>query len=96
MATTQTKRHNDDAAKWYVMAQLAQAVTEAAEAEARVEVARKVRDDAIRRAKALGLSLAEIAAFSGLSRARVQQVAPESELGGVDLEGIPSSSASSG
>jgi hypothetical protein len=72
----------DRTTRYFVLAQLAEACSRAAEAEAEAEVSRRVRDDAIRRAKGLGVSLREIASLSGLSKARVQQVAP-----GIDDEG---------
>jgi hypothetical protein len=67
----------EGAARWFVIAQVIEAVARCAEAEAQAEVARRMRDEAIRRAKAEGLTLAELAAISGLSRARIQQLAPE-------------------
>ena len=95
MTAKEKQQKGDTAAKWYVMAQLAQAVHEYTEAEARLEIARKVRDDTIRRAKAMGLSLVEIATFAGVSRARVQQLAPESDLAEVDLEELEGAAATS-
>lgn len=76
----------DRTARYFVLAQLAEACAKAAEAEAEAEVSRRVRDDAIRRSKSMGVTLREIAGLSGLSKARVQQVAPGIDED-VDLEG---------
>ena len=70
---------SDKATRYFLLAQLAEACEKAVQAEAEADVARKVRDDAIRRAKSLGIPLRELAALSGLSKARVQQVAPSVE-----------------
>lgn len=68
--------HTDDPTKWYLMAQLVASCQEYAQKEAEYEVAIKMRDDAIRRAKRAGLTVREIANIAGLSPARIQQVAP--------------------
>ena len=59
-----------------VVMDLMDAAMVAAQSEADAERDKKLRDDAIRRAKAHGLSLAEIATLTSLSRARIQQLAP--------------------
>lgn len=64
-------------AKWYILAQLAEATHAATVAEAEAEVQRRVRDEVIRRARMTGLSLKEIATLTGLSKSRVQQLAGE-------------------
>jgi len=66
----------DDPTKWYLMAQLVAACQDYTVREAEYEVAARVRDDAIRRSKKAGLTLAEIANIAGLSRGRVQQIVP--------------------
>lgn len=75
-------RPTDDTAKWYILAQLAQAVSAESEANAQAEVARKVRDDAIRRAKNQGISYRELATLTGLSKSRIQQVVPDHDEDG--------------
>jgi len=72
----------------FVVAKLVEYVQRCAEAEAQADMERKLRDDAIREAKAAGLSLAEIARMANVSRARVQQLAPtpETVLGDVEPE----------
>lgn len=60
----------------YTLAQLVQACEAANQAQAEYEVALKMREQAIRSAKRLGVTLSEIAALSGLSKARVQQIVP--------------------
>lgn len=62
-----------------VVMELMDASHQAAESEAQAEVDKKIRDDAIRKAKAHGLSLADIANLTSLSRARIQQLAPMPE-----------------
>lgn len=59
-----------------VVMELMDAAIQAAQSEADAERDKKLRDDAIRRAKDRGLSLAEIATLTSLSRARIQQLAP--------------------
>lgn len=66
-------------AKWFILAQLAQACERANLAQAEAEVAFKMREQAIRAAKRFGLSLSEIGALSGLSKSRVQQIVPGAE-----------------
>lgn len=53
------------------VAQLARA---AVEAEARAAAARAARDDAMREARAAGVSVAQLVAETGLTRARVTQI----------------------
>jgi hypothetical protein len=72
------------------------------EAQAAAELALKVRDEAIHRAKSLGLSLRDIAPLMGRTVARVAQISPdngdfEQEARVADaLEGVHEALAASG
>jgi DNA-directed RNA polymerase sigma subunit (sigma70/sigma32) len=58
------------------MGELWQTCTAFEQASAEVEKTRYLRDSAIKRAKAAGLTLTEIAEIVGISKARVQQITP--------------------
>lgn len=55
---------------------------EVIKAQAALHMAEKVRDEAVRRGKNLGLSLRDIAPLMNLTVARVQQIAPEAGVEG--------------
>lgn len=63
----------------YAVGELWQACSAYEQAVADEVRARHLRDAAIRRAKAIGLTLAEIADIVGVSKARVQQITPGDE-----------------
>ncbi|HEX5950238.1 MAG TPA: hypothetical protein VFZ96_04500 [Actinomycetota bacterium] len=85
MAAKKRGRDND-LGRWMFIADLLEKVSEYDEAETEFNAARVRRDRAIQRAKAFGLPLSEIAKVAGVTRERVQQLAPHSEL---DEEGEP-------
>lgn len=66
----------DEKLEMMLLIELTEVIRDTVEAEAQAEAKRHVRDDLIRRLKAQGMSLSRIAAVAGMSRARVQQVAP--------------------
>lgn len=74
--STDTKQQSRGTATFYIFAQLAQACEEANRAQAEYEIAVKMREQAIRSARRLGVSLSEIAALAGISKSRVQQIVP--------------------
>jgi DNA-binding transcriptional MerR regulator len=67
---------DQDPTRWYMMAQLTAVCARVTEAEAELEVSKRMRDDFIRKARNTGMSLAEIANLAGLSKARIQQLTP--------------------
>lgn len=61
-------------AKFYVIANLAEAFNNEFKADAEHKGAIEYRDRLIRQARSMGVSLSEIAAIGGISKSRVQQI----------------------
>lgn len=70
----------------FAVGELWQACSEYEHVAGDLERARYLRDSAIRRARAAGMSLVEVAEVVGISKARVQQISPGTDKETLDLD----------